>query len=484
MLMSTTANDVDHFDHFDKTARPCDVTSDKGHALQPQPQQHPPPPTPPNVALVVFATAANDGASMPPPKFTGKRGFVALADIVKGHVAMTSTIHRYKRRQTYVADSGDESAIDASESDSDDSDWSGSAHDEEYMSPAGDGDDDDQDSDNLSDSERSAISESVWGADEVQHIHKQAEEAAASHSTTTTVDDTTLANVTPTAHTALQMTVSDEYGDYSPKPPVRLGTVKKKCNLLKAQMKRLAAENSKMRVQLATCVGTLRHHNLDVESSISGMVAGVAIPHMITFGNGVVAEPVANDAFPFCIIFENDQNTTSWTVPRRSDAHKWPAAYGNYSRKTARMVPIAEKRTKQILVFRLYDRLTPSKVVTEHDLLPGDARAIINYRLDLVYADTDEVVTIDSLNEKDQENITMLTEPNIVNTMLTPMVNGQVCFHISHLNVLSGMTIPIHRMFRYKLTCTHPTLSANEHMTKHTRAFYALSKLKHVNLKA
>jgi hypothetical protein len=121
----------------------------------------------------------------------------------------------------------------------------------------------------------------------------------------------------------------------------------------------------------------------------------------------------------------------------------------------------------------------PNSYWSELQLKPtASAPPTILFELHLLYDDTSERVTLESLNQERAMAVKQLSEPDIFASLRAPMRNGKVSFHLSELNTTSAMTEPRHRRFRYKLVCVDQVLKISPHLHCDSPAFYVMSKLK------
>lgn len=112
-----------------------------------------------------------------------------------------------------------------------------------------------------------------------------------------------------------------------------------------------------------------------------------------------------------------------------------------------------ESRRPVALMFRLVGE-DEDRHCTERDLLPDEENPRVFFHLKLVYADSDKGVTLEGLGPT-ANSISTLTSPDVIHNPAL-MVDGRVYFFFKSLNVLSSMTTPTHRQFRFKLVCADP----------------------------
>tara|TARA_B110000037_G_scaffold49927_1_gene61375 strand:+ start:971 stop:1576 length:606 start_codon:yes stop_codon:yes gene_type:complete len=158
---------------------------------------------------------------------------------------------------------------------------------------------------------------------------------------------------------------------------------------------------------------------------------------------------------------------------------RWPHAVATYLRTSESLVPIVAKRDKQVLEWQLVDRLDKKRRVTERDLKPhGGPNPNVFFELHLLYDDTNEKVTISSLDPIRAKAIKTLAEPSVLNGTKEAMRNGRVSFSITYMHALSGMTEPRHRRFRYRLVCVDEGLKDYPHIHCDSPAFFSIAKIK------
>ena len=138
-----------------------------------------------------------------------------------------------------------------------------------------------------------------------------------------------------------------------------------------------------------------------------------------------------------------------------------------------------ESRHCQRLSFGLYNRQHPehSSAKCFEDLIAmKDVPTRLNFNVALVYDDNLESVTVPNLSQRAASSIPNISEPPIIGTASILMHEGRVQTPKFHLKVLSSMTYPKNRKFRYVLTCENDFEHANK-LTVKSRAFYCKGRL-------
>jgi len=315
----------------------------------------------------------------------------------------------------------------------------------------------------------------------------QLKAAASSSGAIVPAAPSTQANMDDTA--AAAMAVVDEPPD--PKDTTdraKLGTVERKNRALKTQVTRVCSSNSSLREANATLCHALRQASIpippgcDMTAQTLGaqLVAGQQ-PVMAGIAPPAPDKPNLPDDTPMKELFYMrqcwlpDTSTMTASTKFKLNGKVWPHAIATYQRLQDELAPICEHAARQIVEFQLLDRRDRTKKVTELALKPDEQTPRIHFKLECVYDDTGEPVTIDNLMEKYRSGVSKLADPTALNNNWTvPMEKGRVKFVINKVFFMSGMTDPIHRKFRYNLTAVDEQFSF---LNASSPAFYIMSKV-------
>ena len=265
-------------------------------------------------------------------------------------------------------------------------------------------------------------------------------------------------------------------------------TIDRKCRALKSQVARVCASNSTLREANATLAHALRQANLPIP--VGAEITAGTLGEQLIAGNAPImagiAPPSVDDVdIPdnaplsqrFCIrqCYLVDTSTITAATKFKLNGRVWPHAIATYERLQDVLAPVVECRARQVIQFQLYDRRDRTKKVTEMNLKPKSGGGGVNFKLECVYDDTGEKVTIASLAPEKRTTIRSLCSmPSLNNDWTVPMNNGQVRFVISTMNFKSSMTSPIHRKFRYKLTAVDSKFAF---LNTQSPSFYVVSKV-------
>lgn len=204
---------------------------------------------------------------------------------------------------------------------------------------------------------------------------------------------------------------------------------------------------------------------------------------VVHFNPNLPYEPSSNES-PFVMRLLMSANAADGTPtggdavlgPYRKTATNFPHTVEVYPRTHDVACAHVNMRQHITLQFALFDRTKPDELrVSERELLEGNGPAI-PFKLSLIYDDTGECVTLDTLKHGDAMVAT--TDPPLanVNSPAVYMHGGIVTFHLNKVLAMSGATQPMHRRFRFKCKCTHPQLAHLKHLTALSIPFYSKAK--------
>jgi hypothetical protein len=402
-------------------------------------------------------------APAPPSAFDGDAALGVLGDMARNRLARTAG--------DALAD-GDGNLLE-DEPDTDDDD------DDDFVDP---GEEDVEDA-------MSEASDEGFTAEELAQI-KKSTDAAGTSTALVPASSSAPAHMDETAQAA--MDVVNNEGDEGAEEgggSSKVSTIERKNRALKVQVTRVCGANSSLREANATLCHALRQANMPIPPGCEQTAN--AIGEQLTAGQtpimaGIAPPPPDNPALPdgtpmkdlYCLrqCWLPDTSTISAATKFKLTGKVWPHAIATYQRLRDDLAPICEHACRQIIEFQLIDRRDSTKKVTENVLKPdAGVTPIINFKLECVYDDTNELVTIDSMHEKYKGNLRALADPTCFNQNWTvPMQSGRVKFQINKVFFMSGMSDPIHRKFRYKLTAVDRDFS---YLDSHSPAFWIMSKV-------
>jgi hypothetical protein len=264
---------------------------------------------------------------------------------------------------------------------------------------------------------------------------------------------------------------------------------------LKAQVARVCASNSTLREANATLCHALRQSNLPIPAgaeqtaqALGEQIAAGQTPIMAGIAPPAPDKPDLTEDTPMDQryylrqLYLPDTSTIQSSTKYKLNGNVWPHAIATYERRQDVLAPIVECRARQVIEFQLHDRKDCKKKVTERVLKPDSANLpIINFKLDCVYDDTGEKVTIANLAQDKINGVRALANPTCLNQEWTvPMENGRVRFVITEIHFRSQMTDPIHRKFRYKLAAVNEEFSF---LNIQSPSFWVVSKVSKVTHK-
>lgn len=271
-----------------------------------------------------------------------------------------------------------------------------------------------------------------------------------------------------------------------------ISEIRRRLEAAKALAHRTTFENGRLRGAIATLRRICCRHRIPIPDSV--VVAANATVH--SAANSAV--PVLAGIAPFSAGWGAEfDGKSEWCMRQmllpdtsrvfgatrfKPASDTWPHAIARYARGEEVLSPIVEGRHSQVLAFKLHHRDDFSLAATERALRSDSGRApLVKFRLMLVYDDTGEKVTIDSLDPFRAKTVSTLAYPDVVNhdECVKAMAGGIVTFKISRLHILSGMTRPRHRKFRFRLVCADADLH-DLHLHADTPSFYCLARLQHV----
>jgi len=257
----------------------------------------------------------------------------------------------------------------------------------------------------------------------------------------------------------------------------------------KAQNVKTSNECARLKEANATLVHALRQNQIPVPEGaimVAGEVGSLSIVASALVPMTGIAPPppdieVPDGTMPFIMRMCNLPDTSGVISATRFElsSDRWPHTIQQYKRGKHSFAPHVEKRAKQNLKFAIFDKRNSKRVVTEKDLIPNEAsREIVPFTLSLIYDDDGEPVTMQSLCEVKRKTIATLSKPDIIGKGVEAMRNGCVAFQINNLYVLSSMTKPMHRKFRWKVVCTHPNFKDIPEMSAESPGFYSVARSK------
>lgn len=273
-------------------------------------------------------------------------------------------------------------------------------------------------------------------------------------------------------------------------PASRRGAINKLKRRIKALENERKAQNrelTKYKLALANSNHTLTRNDIAIPENAkivggivdSGEVANVQRP--LVLHTPQVAETglsIANGDFPYRLELCDIPDTSTIVKDTKFDIKltSFPHGVCLYNRTAEKFAPHVESRRPIPLKWKLVNRVNPAIACTEKDLCPGEAHPKVYFRLKLVYPDDGTEVTLEGLNHQGQ-GLSALSEPNIIGNQVR-MVGGTINFKLKHLQVLSSMTIGLHRKFRFEVECLHGELKKHEHMHSATFDFYSVARIR------
>ena len=266
-------------------------------------------------------------------------------------------------------------------------------------------------------------------------------------------------------------------------------TLTRRCNALKSHVTRVALDNSRLRESNAVLCHALRQAQIPVPAGAQMVAQSVGEGHqdqLVPMLTGIAPPPtdlavIPAGEIPYCMRMCHLPDTSTIATSTRFKAKpvRWPHAVATYLRTNDSLTSIVEKRGKQLIEFQLFDRRNAARTPTERNLKPNDGpMPNLLFELHLLYDDNDAPVTIESLNQTRIKAITTVSDPDILASATMPMRNGRVTFRLTEINVLSAMTEPRHRRFRYRLVCVDDVLGLSPQLQCDSPAFYCMAKIK------
>ena len=344
--------------------------------------------------------------------------------------------------------------------------------------------DDEEEEDDDDDSDAYSVCSDGSGFDDAElKAIKQASSAAAS---TAIVPANMGENAMVAYEEATDMEVdTDDTSDKS-----KIATLERKNRLLRQQNVRVCTDNSTLREANATLCHALRQGNLPIPAgaqqtaqalgqqlaltaAATPLMAGIAPPP--PDDSSIATDALIKDTLCMRQLWLPDTSTLTASTKFKLNGRVWPHAICTYQRLQDDLAPCVEADSKQIIEFQLFDRRDRAKKVTEQTLAPqGGSMPIINFKLECVYDDGGEPVTIQSLAADKRERVRQLADPTCFNNnWIVPMDKGRVKFVVNQIYFRSGMTNPIHRKFRYKLTAVDQQYAF---LNTHSPSFWVIAK--------
>jgi hypothetical protein len=271
----------------------------------------------------------------------------------------------------------------------------------------------------------------------------------------------------------------------------QIATLQRRNRAHKTDVSRLSSINSDVMMANATLCNALRQLGGVIPAGAE-MVAGANAPAIVAgvipLLPGIAPPPPDNSAIATSAPMSERYCMRQLYLPRTSDMTEatkfkllgknrvWPHAIASYMRRKDFLAPQVQARSTQDVAFQLTDRSNSKKKLSETTLKPGNAGVpIVNFKLDLMYAGTDEKVEISSLAASKRASVRSVGEPaQLNNNWIVPMQDGIVHFEIRRLNVLSTMTEPMHRQFYYQLTAVDQEFA---YLNARTPVFWVMSKI-------
>lgn len=276
----------------------------------------------------------------------------------------------------------------------------------------------------------------------------------------------------------------EEEGDASSSKKV--ASLKRSVNSLKKQLKAANKETAKYKLALANSNHALTRNSIDIPDNAK--VTGGAVDSGETANSQralmLNTQPVAEqgltaDDWPYRWELTGLPDTSGIIKDTKFDIRvtSFPHAVCRYNRTCEKFAPHVEARRPIPLTWKLVHRVDPKTACSEADLKPTVAQPKIYYKLKLVYADDGTEVTMESLNSTGQ-HIPSLSEPNILGSARERVQGGAITFSLKKLHVLSSMTKPLHRKFRFVLECLDADLKPYERMHAETFDFYSVARIR------
>lgn len=266
----------------------------------------------------------------------------------------------------------------------------------------------------------------------------------------------------------------------------KLSTLNRQIRTLTRERKEKNDELTKYKLALANCNNLLQRNSIAIPDNckvVGGVVDSGETPNsqraLMLSTRPVSESNLGKEDWPYRWELTGLPDTSTVITDTKFDIKvtSFPHAVCRYSRTSEKFAPHVEARRPIPLTWKLVNRQDPSISCSEADLKPSVAQPKIKYRLKLVYADDGTEVTMESLTPQAQ-HIGKLSEPNIIGSSIERVQGGAITFRIKKLNVLSSMTKPLHRKFRFELTCLDEDLKGFEHMHASTFDFYSVARLR------
>lgn len=253
---------------------------------------------------------------------------------------------------------------------------------------------------------------------------------------------------------------------------------------LQGQLRQANLEISKVKIALAISNQELVEHGISIPMNSRifagkvGELGAGARKGPLVIANSIGADAqVGLEECPYSLQMVGLPDTSCLTAPYKFASAKgaFPHAVDVYTR-THELAPHVESKPL-LLEFKLTHRTRPMVACDERDLKPGIAVPRIPFRLWLVYSDTGEKVTLESLDSS-AEHLIELTTPNIIGSEVV-MKGGLLTFKIQKILVYSNATrAPKHRKFRFEVECIDQHLAQYEHMHGKSVDFYSKARIR------
>ena len=183
----------------------------------------------------------------------------------------------------------------------------------------------------------------------------------------------------------------------------------------------------------------------------------------IASGQAVVCDTVVPARFSARMVTQTSKE------PRRFTGGVWPHAIMLYKRTCEAQALVAQSCSAQVVEFKITEN-TPTLGGTH------EGRALahmtqMEYRLELVYADSHDPVLINDIAARYQTRVSCVSSPGRLRAV--PRA-GRLRFHVRKLGVLSSMTSPPNRTFKYRLACVGTDHSFTPSFSP---AFYCIARI-------